>query len=98
MDFPFGVQLPMWFSFVFTLIGLIVSILLARLAHGGVFFTFTVILTLAILIFSAHHLAELLLPKATLVSDGLEALSSLLLLIAAIYLAYRLKKIVYEPT
>ncbi len=96
MDYPFGILFPMWFSFGLTVIGLIISVLLARLAYRGMLFTFTIILTLAILVFSAHHLAGLLLPEL-LISEALELLSSLLFLIAAIYLAHRLKKIVYGP-
>ena len=96
MDYPFGILFPMWFSFGLTVIGLIISVLLARLARGGMLFTFTIILTLGILVFSAHHLADLLLPEL-LISEALEILSSLLFLIAAIYLAQRLKKIVDVP-
>ncbi len=96
MDYPFGILFPMWFSFGLTVIGLIVSVLLARLAYGGMLFTFTIILTLGILVFSAHHLADLLLSEH-LASEALELLASLLFLIAAIYLAQRLKKIVDGP-
>ena len=88
-------QLPMWFSFSLTIVGFVFSLLLARLAWGGVLSTFTIALTVGILIFGAHHLIALTLPQQTLVSEGLEALSSLIFLTATIYLSFRLKNIIY---
>ena len=88
-------QLPMWLSFGFTMIGVIFSILLARLAYGGVLFTFTLLLTAGILVFGFHHLTELVREESVLVSEGLEVATSLIFLAATIYLGYRLRKIIY---
>ena len=52
-------QLPMWFSFGLTIVGLIISLFLVRLAQGGVLSTFTILITVGILIFGVHHLIEL---------------------------------------
>ena len=97
MTLTFIDQLPMWLSFGLIVIGFFLSLLLVRLAYGGVLFTFTIILTVGILVFGGHHLAELLLPPQPLVSKGLETVSSFIFLIAAIYLTYRLKRIIDGP-
>ena len=90
-------QLPMWFSFGLTIVGLIISLFLVRLAQGGVLSTFTILITVGILIFGVHHLIELIFPQQILVSEGLEALSSLIFLIATIYLSFRLNNIIDGP-
>lgn len=97
MKISFIYELPMWFSFALIVVGFVFSLLLARRAYGGVLFPFTAILTVGILVFGLHHLAELWLSPTLYVSEGLEVLSSLIFLAAAIYLAYRLKNIIHEP-
>ena len=88
-------QLAIWLSFGFTILGVILSIMLARLAYGGVLFTFTLLLTAGILVFGLHHLLEILGFQAVLVSIGSEVLSSAIFLAAAVYLGYRVRKIIY---
>lgn len=51
MKSDWAIQLPMWFSFALTILGVTLSIMLARLAYGGALFTFTVLLTAGILVF-----------------------------------------------
>lgn len=89
------IHLPMWLSFGLTILGVIISILLARLAYGSVLFVFTALLTAGIMVFAAHHLLEIFGFHAELLSVGGEALSSALFLAAAIYLGYRVRKIIY---
>jgi len=97
VKFPLIYQLPMWLSFGVTVVGLVLSLLLVRLAYGGILFAFTIMLTIGILIFSFHHFIDLLLPAQIVVSEALESLSSLAFLTAAIYLAYRIKTTIYGP-
>jgi hypothetical protein len=87
----------LWLSIAVTIIGVVFSIRLAALARGGALFPFTVLLTLAITVFGFHHVAELLVTAhGVLVSEGLEAVSSLIFLIAAVYLGYRLRAVLYR--
>lgn len=93
---PFAIdQLPMWLSFAATVAGIVFSILLARLAHGGALFVFTLLLTAAAATFGFHHAIELLGVGMSTTSEALEAVSSFIFLAAAIYLGYRLRKIIY---
>jgi hypothetical protein len=87
----------LWLSIAVTIIGVVLSIRLAALARGGALFPFTVLLTLAITVFGFHHVAELLLVTArgAVISESLEAVSSLIFLIAAVYLGYRLRRALY---
>ena len=97
MKYALIYQLPMWISLGLVLVGLIFSLLVARIAYGGVLFTFFIVSAAGILVFEVHHLLELLLPSKLLFSEGLEIISSLLFLAAAVYLAFRLRKIIYGP-
>lgn len=90
------VQLPMWLSFGLTIVGVIISIMLARLAYGSVLFVFVTLLTAGIIVFAVHHLIEVFGFRAQLLSVGLEALSSATFLAAAVYLGYRVRKIIYH--
>lgn len=90
------INLPMWLSFALMTVGLILSILLARLAYGGVLFTFTALLTAGIVVFGVHHLLEVFVFQTELISVGFEAVSSAIFLAAAIYLGYRVRKIIYQ--
>ncbi len=90
-----AVQLPMWLSFGFTVLGVSLSIMLARLAYGGILFTFTVLLTAGILVFGLHHLIELLGYRMAFLSIGSEVVSSAIFLGAAVYLGCRVRKIIY---
>lgn len=91
-------RLPMWLSFAVTVIGVVVSILLARLARGGVLYGFTILMIVGILIFGAHHAVELsVMTRQVILSEGFEAVSSAIFLAATVYLGIRLRKIIYGP-
>jgi len=85
--------LPLWLSFIVTLIGFILTLLIARYAYKSVIFTFTLILALGILVFGVHHVFDLTLRPMLVISESFEVLSSLIFLIAAVYLGLTLRKL-----
>ena len=95
MKLDWAIQLPMWLSFALTILGVVLSIMLARLTYGGTLFTFTLLLTAGIVVFGFHHLLEIFGFQGGLYSLGSEALASAIFLAAAIYLGYRVRKIIY---
>jgi hypothetical protein len=90
---PWLEALPLWLSLGAALAGVVVSIRLAWLAYGGVLFSFTIILTVGIVIFSFHHLLELADPELRPLAEVLQAASSAVFLMAAGFMGYRLRKI-----
>lgn len=93
---PFLEQLPLWLSIGFSLVGVVVSIRLARLAYGGVLFPFAIILTAGMVIFGFHHLLELADPSLHDLANNLEAVASALFLAAAGFMIYQLRKILED--
>jgi len=90
-------QMPLWLSIGFSLVGIILSIHLARLAYGGVLFPFTILLTVGIVVFGFHHLLELADPSLKAPATNLEAVASAIFLAAAGFMVYRLRKILEGP-
>ena len=95
MNSDWTIQLPLWLSLGLTVLGVIISIMLARLAYGGVLFSFTVFLTIGILVFGIHHVLEIFGFGTELASVCFEVLASVIFLAAAVYLGYRVRKIIY---
>ncbi len=93
---PWLEALPLWLSLGTALVGVAVSIRLAWLAHGGVLFSFTVILTVGIVIFSFHHLLDLADPELKPLAEVLQAASSAVFLTAAGFMGYRLRRILND--
>lgn len=89
-------QLPLWLSFFFTAVGVIVSVFLAWLAYKGVLFGFTLLLTLGILVLGALHLLQLADPEWQEWGPVLEMAASAIFLIAAAYMGSSLRKILHD--
>lgn len=56
-------------------------------------FNFTLILALGILVFVVHHIFDLTLRPMLVISESFEVLSSLIFVIAAVYLGLALRKL-----
>lgn len=84
---------PLWISFIVTIIGLIFTLVIARYAYKSVMFNFTLILALGILVFAVHHIFDLTLRPMLAISESFEVLSSLIFLIATVYLDLVLRKL-----
>lgn len=87
-------SLPLWLSFATTIAGIVLSLLLVRYAYKSLMFTFTIFLTVGILIFSVHHILDLTLKPVAVISESFEVLSSLIFFMAAVYLGLALRKII----
>lgn len=90
---PFMEQLPLWLAIGISLIGIILSIHLARLSYAGVLFPFIIMLTTGMVVFGFHHLLELADPSLEMLATNLEAVASAIFLAAAGFMIYRLRKI-----
>ena len=94
---PLVEQMPLWLSIGFSLVGVVLSIHLARLAYAGILFPFTIILTAGIVVFGFAHLLELADPSQKLPATNLETVASAIFLAAAGSMIYGLRKILGDP-
>lgn len=86
----------LWLSFLIAVAGVILAIDVARIAAGGVLASFVWWLLAGIIVFTIHHLIEILIPGqiAFVISESFESLTSIFFLIGAITLMRTLRSLI----
>jgi hypothetical protein len=87
------VTLFLWLSLVVTGAGIVLSAVTASRARGGKLAAFAVLVTLGFAVFGVHHAFEMFGGAGnSIISHGFELISSLVVLIATVYLGYSIRE------
>jgi hypothetical protein len=91
----------LWLSLGVTIAGVGLSVLTAWRARGGRLSVFAILLTLGFAVFGLHHLIEVFggvggAAGGRLFSHGLEVFSSLMVLVATVYLGYSVRGALWQ--